>query len=96
MARIPRIRERRTKAALGLCAAAGICFVAGMAYVYLTLPIYSTVKATYALSMVPAIGILAARGLQEVLERRLGRAVVAGYLCSWVLCVFGAFLVVKS
>lgn len=96
MARIPRIRDLRARAALGLCAAAWICFVAGMAYVYLTLPIYSTVKATYALAMVPALGILAAYGLQDLLEHRWGRAAVAGYLCSWVLCVFGAFLVVKS
>lgn len=90
---IPATREPAVRAALAVSAAAGLCFLAAVAYLYLTVPIYSTVKATYALSMVPAVGLLAARGLQGIVERRWGRAILSGYLASWVLCVFAAFLI---
>lgn len=93
IALIPATRERALRAALTLSVAAGLCFVGGMAYLYLTVPIYSTVKATYALSMVPAVGLLVARGLQSLVEGRWGRAVLSGYLSSWVLCVFAAFFI---
>ena len=89
---IPATRESSTRAGLAVSAAGGLCFVAGITYVYLTVPFYTSMKATYALSMVPALGLLAANGLKPLVDSRWGRAVLSGYLCSWVLCVFAAFL----
>jgi hypothetical protein len=89
---IPATRGSRTRAGLAVSAAAGACFLAGIAYVYLTVPFYTSMKATYALSMVPALGLLAANGLGPLVDRRWGQAVLGGYLSSWAVCVFAAFL----
>jgi hypothetical protein len=89
---IPGIRESRTRAGLQVSAAAGLCFLAGTAYVYLTVPFYTSLKATYALSMVPALGLLAANGLKPLVGSRWGCALLSGYLSSWALCAFAAFL----
>ena len=43
---------------LGLLSGAVLCFLCAIAYVFLKLPIYSTVKGTYASSLVPAMGVL--------------------------------------
>jgi hypothetical protein len=89
---IPVTRESSTRRGLAVSATAGLCFLAGIAYIYLTVPFYTSMKATYALSMVPALGLLAANGLKPLVDSRWGRAVLTGYLSSWTLCVFAAFL----
>jgi hypothetical protein len=91
IALIPATRDRSTRVALAMLAAVGLCFVCAIAYLFLKLPIYSTVKGTYALSLVPALGLLAARGLEGLVARSWGRTVLTGYLSSWVVCVFAAF-----
>jgi hypothetical protein len=88
---IPATREASTRAALAVSAVASLCFLAGMAYIYLTVPFYTSLKATYALSMVPALGLLATNGLRALVDSRWGRAVLSGYLSSWAFCVFAAF-----
>jgi hypothetical protein len=87
---IPATREPSTRAGLAVSAAAGLCFLTGIAYLYLTVPFYS-VKATYALSMVPALALLATSGLRPWVDSRWGQAVLNGYLSSWAFCVFAAF-----
>jgi hypothetical protein len=93
VALIPFTRERIARLSLAMLAGVWLCFLGAIAYVFLTLPIYSTVKGTYALALVPALGLLAARGLQPVVDRRWGRVAVAGYLSAWAACVFAAFWV---
>ena len=90
---IPATRERSTRIGLALLAAVWLCFLSAIAYVFLSLPIYSTVKGTYALSLVPAVGLLTARGFDWIASHRLGTVLLAGYLASWSLCVFSAFWV---
>jgi hypothetical protein len=93
IALIPATRPRSTRLALAMLAAVWLCFLGAIAYVFLTLPIYSTVKGTYALSLVPALGIFAARGVAGLMDRSWGRVALAGYLTSWACCVFAAFWV---
>jgi len=88
---IPATRDPSTRAGLAASALAGLCFLIGIAYIYLTVPFYSSTKATYALSIVPALGLLAANGLKTVADSRWGSALLSGYLTSWTLCVFAAF-----
>jgi hypothetical protein len=88
---IPATRGSSTRASLAVSAVAGLCFLAGIADHYLTVPFYTSPKATYALAMVPALGLLATNGLKGAVDSRWGRAVLSGYLSSWALCVFAAF-----
>lgn len=89
--RIPWIEDRSRRTTLAMFAAVGACFVAAIAYVFLIVPIFSTVKATYALSLAPAIGILVAQGIEPLLGLRGGTTIVVGYLGAWVVCVVSAF-----
>jgi hypothetical protein len=88
---IPATLESSTRRGLAVSAASSLCFLAGIAYIYVLVPSYASVKATYALSMVPALGLLATNGLKPLVDSRWGRAVLTGYLSSWVSCVFAAF-----
>jgi hypothetical protein len=92
MALVPITRHSSTRLGLAVSGVAGLCFLAGIAYVYLVVPFFTSMKATYALSMVPALGLLAANGLKPLVDSRWGRAVLSGYLSSWAVCVFAAFL----
>jgi hypothetical protein len=53
----------------------------------LTLPYYNVIKATYALGAVPSIAVLIVTGVEPLLRRRWGRAVIHAWLAAWILLV---------
>lgn len=69
------------------------CFVAAIVYVYLTLPIYSCAKASYLLSTLPCLGLLAAAGLAGPFKIRWVRALLGGVLISWAATGYLTFMV---
>lgn len=56
--------RRRPAGVLGV--ALGLLFLAAILQQFLALPIYSTAKASYALSLLPALGLLLASGLEAI------------------------------
>ena len=68
------------------------CFVAAIVYVYLTLPIYSCAKASYMLSTMPCLGLLAAAGLAAPFKIRWLRSIVGGILICWTATGYLTFL----
>ena len=68
-------------------------FVAAVVGVYLTLPIYSCAKASYLLSTLPCVAVLAAAGWDRVVAGRRVRAVAVGLLACWAVASFLAYVV---
>ena len=68
-------------------------FLAAVVWVYLTLPIYSCAKASYLLSTLPCVALLAAAGWDRVVSGRWGRAVAVGLLACWAVASYGAYVV---
>lgn len=80
--------------ALAFSAVAVAVYLAALFELYLTLPVWSTVKATYALGLLPCSAILAGCGLELLPRRPLVRALVAGGLTSWAASSYLSYFVV--
>ena len=80
--------------ALAFSAAAVAVYLAALLHLYLSLPVWSTVKATYALGLLPCCAILAGCGLELFPRRPLVRALVAGGLASWAASSYLSYFVV--
>ena len=68
-------------------------FMAAVAWMYLTLPIYSCGKASYAMSTLPCVGLLAAAGFDRV-PGRWGKPVVIGLLACWAAAAYATYVAV--
>ena len=76
-----------------LCALAVVAYFAAVAGLYAGLPIYSAGKATYALGLLPAYGLLGAAGFELLPRNGYARAAANGALLCWAASAFAAFFV---
>jgi len=58
--------------------------LAAMLWVFFSAPAYCAVKSSYALGLLPCIAVLTASGFAWVPRNALTRALVSGYLVSWL------------
>ena len=79
---------------LALARLAVALFLAAVVWVYLTLPIYSCAKASYLLSTLPCVAVLAAAGWDRVVVGRWPRAVAVGLLTCWAAASYLAYVVI--
>lgn len=86
---------RRTPALAPFVRFAGIAFalhLLAQLYLYVRIPIYSILKGSYFLGLLPCFAILAAAGLQPLLDRAWSRALACGFLACFGVAAFRAYL----
>ena len=69
-------------------------YLAAIFCVFLIAPIFSSVKASYAIGLIPCFALLAARGFSVLTTRRIFRAVLYGLFACWAVTVYAAYFVI--
>ena len=69
-------------------------YLAALLYLYLTVPIYTTAKATYTVGLTPCYAVLAATGLDVLMQGPLLRAIVYACLACWALSAYLSYFVI--
>jgi hypothetical protein len=89
---------RAARGALGaagrLALSCGAVYLGALVWMFLRLPAYSAVKASYLLGLSPALGLLAAGGL-DALPKGRARRLAGALLCAWALTAAAAYLCVR-
>ncbi len=68
--------------------ACGVLYLAAIVALYVRVPSYAGAKASYALALAPAAGLLAAFGAEPLIGRPSRRTVLFAYLFCWVGTVY--------
>jgi len=71
-----------------------LVYLAAILYVFLIAPILTSVKASYALGLIPCFALLAAKGFEVMTSHRIVRAVLYGLFACWVMAAYGAYFVI--
>jgi hypothetical protein len=66
-------------------------FLAAMLFMFVTVPAYSAVKSSYALGLLPCFAVLMASGIGLIPRSAPSRAVVSGYVFSWLAFTYIAY-----
>jgi hypothetical protein len=68
-------------------------YLSAIFYLFLTVPILSTVKASYALGLIPCFALLATAGFETLMRPRLLKAVVHGLFACWAFSAYASYFV---
>jgi hypothetical protein len=66
-------------------------FFVAMLFMFFTVPAYSTVKSSYALGLLPCFAILMTSGIGLIPRSAPSRAIVSGYVFSWLAFAYTAY-----
>ena len=73
--------------------ACAVLYLGAIFAVFLLAPVLSSVKASYAMGIIPCLAILAAGGFEVLGRRRIARAALLGLFACWAAAAYGAYFV---